>query len=79
MTQVSTPPETPIVYSHGLCYASVCAPADMSIELIERSANLQVPTGVGPWKLVDESFTTGETNPHDCERGPAHLHYLLAC
>jgi hypothetical protein len=67
------------VYAIGLAYASACAPSDMEREEVERQVNAQHPSGVRPWRIAEESFRTGEANPHPCQDKPDHLHYLLSC
>lgn len=67
------------VYAVGLTYASACVPEEMSREEIERQVNLQHPTGITPWHIAGEVFTTGEANPHPCNKKAGHLHYLLSC
>lgn len=63
----------------GVVYLSVCTDA-VGREEIERLANFERPTGVGPWRLSENKhFTTGHTNPCVCERDPARQHWLLSC
>lgn len=79
-TAESIHPEGVTVYSAGICFASVCAPVGMTLAEIERLANLQVPTGVGPWrKSHDEAFANGSPNPCPCEMTSSRVHYLLSC
>lgn len=66
------------IYSWGLVFASVCAPRDMTQEEVEDAVNRQHPTGLDHgWKVADEPFRTGESNPHDA--GDCGRHWLLAC
>jgi hypothetical protein len=74
------------VYSQGLVYASVCAPADMDPNELERIVNMQAPTGVGsPWRISSESFADGTPNPAPCahadgaEGDDERRHWLLSC
>jgi hypothetical protein len=76
------PNERVVVYIWGLCNASVCAPAGMTLAEIERDVNRQLPTGIeSPWKKDEApTFADGETNPCPCERDPGmRVHYLLSC
>lgn len=67
----------------GIACLSICVPADYTPEQIEEAANTTYPTGLesgGRWELSDDpTFSGGQTNPCDCERGPSHRHYLLNC
>lgn len=68
------------IYSVGLCYASVCAPADMSAEVVAHAVNQQHPTGIGSqWQVADEPFGNGAPNPSPCNDNPERQHWLLAC
>lgn len=59
---------------------SVCAPADMDREQVERLANIESPTGLSrPWKIPDKPFSGGESNPNPCDNEEGRLHYLLCC
>lgn len=68
-------------YKIGICFASVCAAKDVSVEEIEREVNLAHPTGLDHgWKFSREDhFTLGETNPCRCNTDPDRLHFLLDC
>ncbi len=67
-------------YAVGLVFASVCAEEDVGKAQVESTTNRLYPTGVGPWRISDESsFESGEPNPHPCEDNPQRLHWLLAC
>lgn len=69
------------IYSLGLVYCSVCAAPEMGAEEVERAVNAKEPTGVGSdWTVADESFRTGEANPHlrECGQGERR-HWLLSC
>jgi hypothetical protein len=66
------------IYSNGVVHCSVCAPADMSREEVERAVNAQNPTGLDTgWKVSDEPFRTGEANPHLA--GDCGQHWLMVC
>lgn len=68
-----------VIYSWGLCAMSVCVPKGMTDEEIERSANLQMPTGIASrWKCSDEPFKDGP-NPSPCNTDPEREHRLLNC
>ena len=68
-----------IVYSIGLCCASICS--NLPTEDVGAELNRQHPTGISSrWTLAQEKFRTGEDNPHPCERYPStHKHYLFTC
>jgi len=58
----------------------VCVPWEWDTEDIERSANLRHPTGVTPWKVANQRFRNGQSNPCPCEKKPKiRMHYLLSC
>lgn len=70
-----------LVYVSGLVCCSVCAPADMSIEEVERVVNLENPTGISSgWSVSDdETFADGTPMPAPCEKVPGRVHYLMTC
>lgn len=68
-----------VVYSAGVCFASVCAPISASLITVEAACNHQHPTGVGPWTVSDEPFASGAPNPSPCESDASRLHYLMVC
>lgn len=70
-----------IILTSGLVACSVCAPASMPIEEVERQVNLENPTGISSgWTLSeDKTFASGEPNPCTCQNDPKRLHYLFAC
>jgi hypothetical protein len=75
-----------VVYSvglcYGLCYASVCAPGDMSAEVVEHSVNAEHPTGLSHgWRIADEPFASGSPNPNPspCNDNSERRHWLLSC
>ena len=58
------------IYSWGLVYASVCAPADLPLAEVERQVNVELPTGIGScWRKDESDFRNGQTNPCSCENG----------
>lgn len=69
------------VYTHGLCFMSVCVPRDATVDDVEMAANHINPTGIASmWRKSDDSFAGGQPNPCPCSRTPAtHMHYLLSC
>lgn len=69
------------VYSTGLCFCSVCAPADMLIPDMLRQVNLSNPTGLDHGWEVDDAgeFASGHPNPCVCGNDDTRLHYLLSC
>lgn len=69
------------IYAIGICYCSVCAPADMVVEEVERAVNRQRPSGVTMrWSLDDAGeFKNGEPNPCECNHDSERMHYLLSC
>ena len=65
------------VYSQGLCFCSVCAPADMAADAVVSEVNEKSPSGTDlGWQLSDEDFRTGEKNGFKAECG---RHWLLEC
>lgn len=70
-----------VVYTQGLVYASVCAPADMSIGDLLHEVNMVSPTGLERgWQLSpEEKFRSGEPNPCVCELDSMKVHRLLSC
>lgn len=68
-----------VVYSSGLCMASVCSKEPVPDML--RSVNLQNPTGISSrWELSkNPTFASGEPNPMQCPDDPDRKHYLLEC
>lgn len=73
--------EDTTVISCGIICLSLCVPAGLTHEQIAYIANAKMPTGISSqWAISDDThFSGGQTNPCDCERGPAHQHYLLNC
>ncbi len=67
-----------VVIAEGMCYMSVCVPADIDPNKIE---GLVSPSGtLRGWKVCeDEKFKTGHDNPCSCEQTKDRLHYLLDC
>jgi len=70
-----------IPYSIGLCYASVCAEKNCTIEEITDFLNISHPTGIATdWELSKEDFVTGQKNGCDCENdSEERVHYLFCC
>lgn len=69
------------IYSEGLCFCSVCAPAEMPIDEVEKAVNTQRPiVGLCWTKAEDEFFRTGEPNGGEVECSNGHTrHWLLSC
>lgn len=80
MTDTTPSPPVVDVYAVGLVYCSVCAPANMSMEVLTHAVNVQAPTGIGSrWRLSDDpTFASGEPQPGPCS-DPERLHYLFSC
>jgi len=70
-----------VVYGLGIAHASVCAPKYMTEQEIEADVNASHPTGISsPWKVSEDNFKTGHSNPCPCEYEPeGYLHYLMVC
>lgn len=71
------------IYSMGLLCCSVCAPAEMPREEVEKHVNEQSPAGTTHgWRISeDEAFSDGTTENGgivDCYRGRTR-HWLLEC
>lgn len=69
-----------VVYSSGICMASVCAEKGMTPQQVEDEVNIVNPTGISSrWRISDDAFREGADNPHPCDKEPDRLHYLLSC
>lgn len=70
-----------IVYSVGICAASVCAINDADADEVAAAVNAAAPTGISSkWEVSDEAFATGEPNPCPCNGRPeSRRHWLLHC
>ena len=68
-----------VTYAIGLVSASACVSLAASRAEVERVVNVQHPTGVGPWAIADEPFSTGEPNPCPCSDHTDRQHWLLHC
>ena len=81
MNETTTDTRDVHIYSSGLCFCSVCAPADMLIPDMLRQVNLSNPTGLSHGWEVDnaDKFSGGQPNPCACESDATRLHYLLSC
>ena len=71
------------IYSMGMLCCSVCAPAEMPREEVEKSVNEQSPAGTEHgWRISeDKTFSDGTTENGgivDCHRGHTR-HWLLDC
>lgn len=69
------------IYSSGLAYCSVCAPADMALDALTEAVNVEQPTGISSsWKLDAAGvFADGTPMPRLCESHPDRRHYLFSC
>ena len=68
------------IYAYGLCYCSICADENLSINEINDYINAHNPTGINSkWKKTEEDFRDGTMNPHSCETEKNRLHYLFVC
>lgn len=69
-----------VVYSMGMCHASVCALAGLSAVEVAEQVNVNRPTGImSPWSVVEEFFADGTPNPGPCSDDAARRHWLLTC
>ncbi len=68
------------IYSKGLVSMSICTDLEEEKD-IEAIANTQNPTGIeSKWKISkDTHFSSGETNPCECEQDSDSRHFLLEC
>ena len=73
--------ETIEIYSVGICYMSVCASNNISLDKIEMIANDRYPTEISHhWSIANEPFISGDPNPCPCDKFPdTRKHYLLHC
>jgi len=68
------------IYTQGLCYASACVEAGLTLEEIERAANIESPTGIkSRWAIAEGPFADGTPNPTPCENDATRKHVLLVC
>lgn len=69
------------VYAYGICHSSVCVPATMPREEVERLMNSRHPTGIRScWAISDSPhFSDGLTNPCPCSQEPHRQHWLMVC
>lgn len=68
------------IYSSGLVYCSVCAPAEMTADELTQAVNLKNPTGLEHgWQIASEPFKDCSENPHTCEQDSSRKHWLLSC
>lgn len=70
-----------VIYSDGIVHCSVCAPNAMTPEEVAQAVNKRNPTGISStWKVSEEPFAGGESNPAPCSHGSdARAHYLMEC
>jgi hypothetical protein len=68
------------IYSNGLVHCSVCTNV-IDRKRIEELVNLKNPTGIASqWKISNDNFKNGNSNPCPCENKPkTHKHYLMEC
>lgn len=67
-----------IVYSEGICFASVCT--TLSVDDATKELNTRRPSGLHHgWSLSKESFATGQSNPCACDQDAARRHMLFNC
>lgn len=69
------------VTKNGIAAMQVCVPFDWSDDEVEWFANLENPSGVGPWKMRhdgDEALmSAAERVP--CAQRELHVHVMLDC
>lgn len=70
-----------IAYGVGICHASVCAPASLSVDDVLDAVNARWPTGLAHGWMTDtaETFSDGLPNPCPCEQAEGRVHRLLEC
>lgn len=70
-----------VIYTQGLCYASVCAPAEMAADEVEAEVRRDHDSGTdGGWRRsIDETFKGGQPNPCQCDQDPGRKHWLFVC
>ena len=81
LSQDAASPDGVVCYGVGLCFASVCAPAALSIDEVLEAVNSRWPTGLDHGWTVSpaETFRTGQPNPCPCEQDSSRVHRLLEC
>lgn len=70
------------VYAIGMCYMSVCAPVEFTVDDIELIVNMRHPTSMDrKWMLsADAVYVYDRPNPCPCDANPlTKKHYLLDC
>ena len=73
------------IYSEGICFISVCAPADMPREVVERVVNLKQPTGIASkWRVSTSKWRkdgveVNDSMPRECEKDCTRRHWLMEC
>lgn len=69
-----------IMLASELCAMAICADSNCSLKEIEDFANQTNPTGINsPWKISENNFADGRTNPCECQQDSGRKHYLLNC
>jgi len=70
-----------MIYASSLLSCSVCAPAEMPIEEVERIVNQDRPAGTerGWRKSTDATFAGGQPMPCPCDVMEGQQHWLLDC
>jgi hypothetical protein len=70
-----------MIYASSLLSCSVCAPAEMPIDEVERIVNEDRPAGTmrGWRKSSDATFASGSPNPCTCNTDEGRQHWLLDC
>ena len=68
------------IYSVGIVCASVCAETGTPIKEITSELNASHPTGIrSKWKLSENNFQDGKSNPCECNEYKNRKHYLFNC
>lgn len=69
------------IYAHGMTHCSVCVPAELSRDEVEKQVNICYPAGGSlRWTVSrDTHFRGGQPNPCPCQSAAGRLHYLMEC
>lgn len=73
--------EKVIIYTYGPVSLSCCCDKTMTREEVEEAVNRLHSTGIeSAWRISEENFKHGESNPCPCQEHPvSRQHWLLKC
>lgn len=65
------------IYNTGICSLSACVPKGYNIKDITKGINALAPLNVNTWEKSEESFSSGHSNPCECQKDVTREHYLF--